>query len=112
MADVRAVPESADSLLKILVDPLTIRGMDDAALVVAFFPKFFQKLGRKYTMMIGAGSFLIGAALQASSPSCVQRHLTGPQSASIVRALACCLKTREGAEKVSICMAAFLIWIP
>lgn len=40
--------------------------MNDAALAVAFFPKFFQKLGRKYTMMIGAGCFLVGAALQAS----------------------------------------------
>lgn len=37
-----------------------------AALAVAFFPKFFQRLGRKYTMMIGAGCFCIGAALQAS----------------------------------------------
>lgn len=37
-----------------------------AALAVAFFPKFFQRLGRKYTMMIGASCFLVGAALQAS----------------------------------------------
>ncbi len=41
--------------------------MNGAALVVAFFPKFFQRLGRKYTMMIGAGCFLVGAVLQASS---------------------------------------------
>ena len=37
-----------------------------AALVVACFPKFFQKLGRKYTMMIGSGCFMLGAALQAT----------------------------------------------
>ena len=36
--------------------------------MVAFFPKFFQKLGRKYTMMIGSVCFMLGAALQA--PPC------------------------------------------
>lgn len=41
-----------------------------AALVVAVFPKFFQKLGRKYTMMIGAVCFCIGAALQVRPASC------------------------------------------
>ncbi len=37
-----------------------------AAAVVSLFPKFFQRLGRKYTMMIGAFCFLVGAILQAS----------------------------------------------
>ena len=41
-----------------------------AALVVAVFPKFFQKLGRKYTMMFGAVCFCIGAALQVTPASC------------------------------------------
>ena len=45
---------------------------DCAALVVAVFPKFFQKLGRKYTMMIGAICFCIGAALQVMPGSCWQ----------------------------------------
>ncbi|CAL5221321.1 g3494 [Coccomyxa viridis] len=37
------------------------------AAVVSLFPKFFQRLGRKYTMMIGAFCFLVGAILQAAA---------------------------------------------
>ena len=50
-----------------MTDHDSLCAVSGAALVVAFFPKFFQRLGRKYTMMIGAGCFLVGAVLQASS---------------------------------------------
>ena len=101
------LPELERSLPKVFSHSLIHDG-SDAALAVAFFPKFFQRLGRKYTMMIGAGCFLVGAALQACSfPS--YGHCR--QSVFSRDAVACHLKPRHHAEvrggDLNICIPAY-----